>query len=333
MGHPGWCVNLVSAAGLETGEAVLVVVDEPLLEQGSQLAATVADAGGRPRLEVWSGDRPMQHAPPPVLDAADHVSLCYFVHETALAAEAGARFELMQRVTGHGGREIFMGFVDAQLLSGELSEPAPDLVRAAERLTAGRPDPPPDLVEAAERLLEEVSGAARIHLTSPGGTDLTLRVGGRPWRDDVHPLKPGTMANFPGGEIYVAPHRDGADGVLVADLTVPYTVDGRVDAPVEIHFERGRITSIEGGRAAELLRTIVEEAGTGADVVAELGIGLNPTIVLRGNVLLDEKAGGTAHVAIGRNTGHYGGDNEASIHIDCIFSGPRITADGRPVTS
>ena len=157
-------------------------------------------------------------------------------------------------------------------------------------------------------------------------------MGGRPWRDDVHRLQPGTMANFPGGEIYVAPHRDGADGVLVADLTVPYTVDGLVDAPVVIRFERGRITSIEGGRAADMLRTIVEEAGTGADVVAELGIGLNHTLTPRGHVLLDEKAGGTAHVAIGRNTGHYGGDNEASIHIDCIFSEPRITADGRPVT-
>src|SRR4051794_41887761 len=121
MGHPGWCVNLVSAAGLETGEAVLVVVDEPLLEQGSQLAATVADAGGRPRLEVWSGDRPMQHAPPPVLDAADHVSLCYFVHETALAAEAGARLELMERGTGPWGRGIFLGVRGAQLPARERS--------------------------------------------------------------------------------------------------------------------------------------------------------------------------------------------------------------------
>jgi hypothetical protein len=314
MGHPGWSVNLVQAAGLQPGEAVLVVVDEPLLEQGSQLVATCADAGGRPRLEVWTGDHPMEHAPPAVLDAADHADVCYFVHQNALAAEAGARFELMQRVTGHGGREIFMGFITPELLADELSSPAPDLV------------------EAAERLLDEVAGADRMHLTSPGGTDLTLRVGGRPWRDDVHALKPGTMANFPGGEIYVAPHRDGADGVLVADLTVPYTVDGLVDEPVVIRFERGRITSIEGGRAADMLRTIVEEAGPGGDVVAELGIGLNHTITPRGHVLLDEKAGGTAHVAIGRNTGPYGGDNEASIHIDCIFSGPRITADGRLVT-
>ncbi len=44
--------------------------------------------------------------------------------------------------------------------------------------------------------------------------------------------------------------------------------------------------------------------------------------------MLDEKAANTAHVAIGRNTGPYGGENEASIHVDCVFSYPEITADG-----
>jgi leucyl aminopeptidase (aminopeptidase T) len=47
--------------------------------------------------------------------------------------------------------------------------------------------------------------------------------------------------------------------------------------------------------------------------------------------MLDEKAAGTAHVAIGRNTGSYGGDNEAAIHVDMIFSGPQVEADGRRI--
>jgi leucyl aminopeptidase (aminopeptidase T) len=313
MGHPGWCVNLIQAASLQPGEEVLVVVDEPLLEEGSQLVAAASDAGARARLEVWAGERPMEHAPAPVLDAATDADVTYFLAQKPLPAEAGARFELMQRTTGHGGRQIFMGFVEGELLNGELSKPAPNLV------------------DRAQRVLEQVRDAEHIRLTSAAGTDLTLRVGGRPWRDDVGPLQPGRMANYPGGEVYIAPYSDGADGVLVVDLTVPYTVDGLVDAAVTIRFERGRVTSIEGGRAAEMLRRIVDEAGPGGDVVAELGIGLNHTVVPRGNIMLDEKAGNTAHVAIGRNTGPYGGDNEATIHIDCVFSEPRIEADGRPV--
>ncbi len=66
-------------------------------------------------------------------------------------------------------------------------------------------------------------------------------------------------------------------------------------------------------------------------MIAELGLGLNPALRPRGHVLFDEKAAGTAHVAIGNNTGPYGGDNVAAIHVDCVLSAPRLTADGRSV--
>ena len=65
MAHPGWCENLIEAVRLKSGERVLVVVDEPLLEEGSQLAAAVKDAGGEPRLEVWAGDPRPTHSSPP----------------------------------------------------------------------------------------------------------------------------------------------------------------------------------------------------------------------------------------------------------------------------
>jgi aminopeptidase len=61
------------------------------------------------------------------------------------------------------------------------------------------------------------------------------------------------------------------------------------------------------------------------------GARLNRAVRPRGHVMLDEKAGGTAHVAIGRNTGPYHGDNEASIHVDMVFSAPELEVDGRPV--
>lgn len=298
---------------MQPGERVLVVVDEPLTVEGSELAAAVKDAGGAPRLELWAGERPLANAPPGVLEGGAEADVSFFISQAPRGDEAGARFQLMEAVIGHGGRQIFMGLVDGELLRGELSER------------------PPDLAEPARRLIGELQDAETIRIRGTAGTDLTLRVGGRPWLTDAAELEPGHTANFPGGEIFVAPYADGADGVLVADLTVPYTVEGLVDEPVTLRFEGGRVTSIEGGRAADMLRDLVTEAGEGADVIAELGIGLNHAVKPRGHVMLDEKAGGTAHVAIGRNTGSYGGDNEATIHVDCIFSGPTIEADGRPV--
>jgi Thermophilic metalloprotease (M29) len=309
--YPGWCRNLIEAGRVEEGERVLVVVDEPLVEEGAQLADAVRAAGAEPRLELWAAEeRPMAHAPAVALEGARNASLVLFLSRSPRGDEADARFELAQVVLEAGGREIYLGFVDGELLRGGLSEQSPDLS------------------EAARTLLERLEGCETVRIRGSAGTDLTLKVGGRPWLTDATPLAAGDFANFPGGEVFVAPHRDGADGVLVADLTVPYTVEGLVDAPVTVRFESGRVTSIEGGRAAELLRGLVEGAGAGADVVAELGIGLNPTVAPRGHVMLDEKAAGTAHVAIGRNTGSYGGDNEASIHVDMIFAVPELEADG-----
>jgi leucyl aminopeptidase (aminopeptidase T) len=313
MAHAGWTQNLIAAGRLREGENVLVVVEESLAGEGAELLAAAEDAGGKARLELWAGDRPLARAPQPVLDAAETADLSLFLAEKPLPDEGGARFSLLQTVAGHGGRQIFLGFVDGELLRGELSQPGTDLERPA------------------RELLSQLEGAGTIHVRGRAGTDLTLRVGGRPWRSDALPLEAGQMANYPGGEVFVAPHKDGADGLLVADLTVPYTVEGLVDEPVTIRFEAGRVTSIEGGRAADILRGIVEEAGEGGDVIAELGIGFNPTVSPRGHVMLDEKAARTAHVAIGRNTGPYGGDNEASIHIDCVFSEPELAADGRRV--
>jgi Thermophilic metalloprotease (M29) len=313
MAHAGWTQNLVQAGRLRAGERVVVVVDEPLAAEGAELLAAVQDAGGHSRLELWTGERPLAIAPQPVLDAAEVADLSFFLSEKPLPEEGGARFSLLQTVTGHGGRQIFLGFVDGELLRGELSRPAVDLEKPA------------------LDLLARLEGSETIRVRGRAGTDLTLRVGGRPWMSDALPLQAGKMANYPGGEVFVAPHKDGAEGVLVADLTVPYTVEGLVDEPVTIRFAAGRVTAIEGGRAAELLRKIVDEAGEGADVIAELGIGFNPTVSPRGHVMLDEKAARTAHVAIGRNTGPYGGDNEAKIHVDCVFSEPELEADGKPV--
>jgi leucyl aminopeptidase (aminopeptidase T) len=313
LNHPGWTENLIRAGRLRQGERVLVVVEESLAGEGSQLLAAVEDAGGRPRLELWIGERPLDRAPQPVLDAAEAADLSFFLAEKPLPDEGAARFSLLQTVAGHGGRQIFLGFVDGDLLRGELSQPATELEGPA------------------RELLAQLEGSETIHILGRAGTDLTLRVDGRPWLSDALPLEGGHMANYPGGEVFVAPHKDGAEGVLVADLTVPYTVEGLVDEPVTLRFAGGRVTSIEGGRAADILRGIVEEAGEGGDVIAELGIGFNPTVTPRGHVMLDEKAARTAHVAIGRNTGPYGGDNEATIHIDCIFSEPEVEADGHRI--
>lgn len=292
---------------------MLIVVDEPLAEQGSELAAAARDAGGEPELELWAGERPFTEPPPKVAAAAETADLCIFISQEPRADEAGARLGLHEILRAHGGREIYSGLVDSELLRRELSRPTPDLA------------------EPARRLLAQLEGSREIRIRARAGTDLTLGVAGRRWLTDATPIEAGGFNNFPNGEVFVAPLEDSAEGILVVDLTVPYTVDGLVDELVTLRFAGGSVESIEGGRASEMLQEVVDEAGPSGRVIAELGIGFNPTITPWGHVLFDEKAARTAHVAIGNNSGQYGGTNVSSIHVDCVFSDPQIEADGEPV--
>jgi hypothetical protein len=310
----GWIPNLVAWSKAQPGERGLVVADAVNRAEGEQLAEALRAHGTETTTVLWDGDdRPWTTTPAHIVEAARDVDFYVFLHMDVRGAEAAARFGLADPVTSRGGRALFLGFVDGELLRGELSLPQPDLGAVA------------------DDLLRQLEGAQELHVRGVAGTDLRVRVDGRPWQTDARGSQPGQGGNFPGGEVFVSPLEDSADGVLVADLTVPYTVEGLVDEPVTLRFEHGRVVSIEGGRAADLLRDLVAEAGEGADVIAELGIGFNPTVTPRGHVMLDEKAGKTAHVAIGRNTGSYGGVNDAKIHVDCVFSLPEIEVDGRPL--
>ena len=56
-------------------------------------------------------------------------------------------------------------------------------------------------------------------------------------------------------------------------------------------------------------------------IVCELGLGMNPNVAdLCGYTPLDEKMGGTFHIAVGANT-MFGGENSASDHVDFVGRG------------
>jgi len=57
----------------------------------------------------------------------------------------------------------------------------------------------------------------------------------------------------------------------------------------------------------------------GASAVGEFGIGVNEGIDrFCKDILIDEKIGGTVHVALGRAYPQCGGDNQSALHWDII---------------
>jgi leucyl aminopeptidase (aminopeptidase T) len=84
------------------------------------------------------------------------------------------------------------------------------------------------------------------------------------------------------------------------------------------------------GEAAEWLLGTLDAGGPTGRLIAEVGIGTNPRATLTGNILEDEKALGTAHLAFGTSAS-FGGANVSGVHIDGVLLRPTVELDGRPL--
>ena len=100
---------------------------------------------------------------------------------------------------------------------------------------------------------------------------------------------------------------------------------------MRLRFEAGKVVDASAERGEEFLIELLE-TDEGARRLGELGIGTNYAID-RGTreVLLDEKIGGTVHMALGRSYPESGGVNESAVHEDLVCDlrkGGRVTVDG-----
>ena len=103
---------------------------------------------------------------------------------------------------------------------------------------------------------------------------------------------------------------------------------------IRFEFEDGRIVDASADKNEEFLIKSLDTDG-GGRVLGELGIGTNYGIPgFSGEILLDEKIGGTVHLAVGMPYPECGGTNESAIHWDMVCDlrkGGRITVDGDPL--
>lgn len=170
-----------------------------------------------------------------------------------------------------------------------------------------------------------------IHVIDPNGTDLTFSIKNRRVGIEVGTLEDcfstgrECEVEIPAGEVYVAPVENSAYGTLVANELRDFDVERLV-----MKFEEGRVVSYEAEKGEASFHELLEKASGDKDRIAELGIGTNYGMKPIGLRIYDEKALGTAHVAIGDNV-HLGGTSNASIHIDFVLYEPTIRADNRVV--
>ncbi|MEA2460598.1 MAG: aminopeptidase [Actinomycetota bacterium] len=173
-----------------------------------------------------------------------------------------------------------------------------------------------------EELMKWMEGRNEIHIEGEG-TDLILEVAGRIW------LPADGKENFPDGEIFTGPIEDKTRGHI--SFTYPAIYGGVGVEGIRLDFEKGHVVEATAQKNENfLIKTL--DSDPGARVLGEIGIGTNFGIgQFSGEILLDEKIGGTVHLAVGASYPESGGLNDSVVHWDMVCDlrrGGRITVDG-----
>ena len=170
------------------------------------------------------------------------------------------------------------------------------------------------------RIAEILNKTSKLHIVGDK-TDITFSTSGRIWV----PCS-GNM-NFPDGEIFTSPVEDSANGKIYFDF--PQNYHGSTAKEVYLTLENGKVVEEIGN---EFLQSMLN-MDDGSRFVGEIAIGTNERIQnVTGNILFDEKIGGSIHMALGASYPEAGGKNQSGLHWDMIKNmknGGKIFADDK----
>jgi aminopeptidase len=157
-------------------------------------------------------------------------------------------------------------------------------------------------------------------------TDLSLGVGGRTW------IRSNGKTNLPDGEVFTGPQESSVEGTI--RFNFPAAIRGRQAEDVRLRFEGGEVVEATASRGESFLRELIG-MDDGARRAGEFAFGLNDAVTDHtGSVLLDEKIGGSVHLALGRSVVGTGGENVSALHWDMVCDlrqGSEVYADGELV--
>ena len=289
--------------GLKKYERLLIITDDIL----GNLANLFYEVARKHQIDAAVLKIPavgMDGSEPPaiVADALHHVDVALIITRYSMT-HTRAR----EKATHRGTRIACLPGFTRQMLAGPLMVDYEELKRLSVKMS---------------RYLDSANTA---HLLSNDGSCLTMSLEERAGFADFGIYTAAKdFGNLPAGEAFIAPVESSANGKVVIDGSM--TRIGLLKSPMTLTFERGLVTKIEGGEEGLLLEAMLREAGRGATNLAELGIGTNPCATVIGDILNDEKALGTVHIALGDNL-NFGGTVDCRLHIDGVIKKPTLYLD------
>jgi aminopeptidase len=200
---------------------------------------------------------------------------------------------------------------DAYAQDAEMSfEQYEDFVFRAVHATEADPVAYWKKVEADQQAaVDFMSGKHQVVLRGPN-VDLALSVKGRKF------LNACGESNMPDGEIFTGPVEDSVNGWV--KFTYPAIYQGVSVEGAELTFSNGRVEQAHADKNQEYLLKMLE-SDAGSRYLGEFAIGTNFEIDrFTGQILFDEKIGGSFHMALGAGYPETGAKNKSSVHWDMI---------------
>ncbi len=165
------------------------------------------------------------------------------------------------------------------------------------------------LYDDQQKYVDWIKGHKKVEVRGPN-IDMSLSIEGRTF------INSGATHNMPSGEIFTGPVEDSVNGWV--RFTYPAISGGRQVEGVELKFENGKVVSASAKKNESYLLSQLD-IDPGARYLGEFAIGTNFGIKrFTGNILFDEKIGGTVHMALGRGYPETGSKNDSAIHWDMI---------------
>jgi aminopeptidase len=185
-----------------------------------------------------------------------------------------------------------------------------------------------------EQVRKVLAAGKEMRITNPNGTDLRLRIDGRPItvNDGVisaQEQKPGsaeTSVWLPAGEVYLIPVPGTAVGTVVSDK------EFYLGQPIEglrLEFKAGKLTSMTAKSGLDPLKASYDAAGPGKDLLSVVDLGINPSLkVPDNNPIHAWSKAGKVTVVIGSNT-WAGGTNQVNFGLAPASPGSSVSIDGK----
>lgn len=160
-----------------------------------------------------------------------------------------------------------------------------------------------------QRLVTWLAGKKQVKVRGPH-SDLTLSIEGRTF------INACGQANMPDGEIFTGPVENSANGWI--EFTYPAIHQGREVEGIRLEFKEGKVVNATARKNQDFLLTMLD-SDPGARHLGEFAIGTNYRIQrFTKSILIDEKIGGSLHMAVGAGYPETGSQNQSTIHWDMI---------------